>query len=170
MTDVGESLVGSYLRQVRTCDLVLYNEFTGDQGEIDVVGIKFGSRATVWLCEVATHLDGLNYGGGFAADKRKIEDKVRRALSFGARVFPDHMLKVEIWAPRVAVGQMTSWMSDFALQQSEQGRDVTFVVNGDYAAAVQELLDVARRSTSTTSEPAFRLLQILTHVRGPLRL
>ena len=60
--DIGESLVGGWLKHVQKCDLVLYNEFTGEkQGEIDVIGMKMTQEPEVWLCEVATHLEGLSY-------------------------------------------------------------------------------------------------------------
>jgi hypothetical protein len=101
---------------------------------------------------------------------RRLADKVRRAQVFAARVFEGHAHKVEIWSPRVAAGQITTWMDEFARGQAEQGLAVAFVVNEDYADAVQELVEVARLSTSMTSEPAFRMLQLLTHLRGTLRL
>jgi Holliday junction resolvase-like predicted endonuclease len=62
MENPGEELVGSYLREVCDCDFVEFNlrtRFT--QGEIDVVGINTAIK-TVYLCEVATHLEtGLQY-------------------------------------------------------------------------------------------------------------
>ena len=52
--DIGENLVGSYLRYVEGCEFVVYNtQYTGVQGEIDVVGMKLsGDRREVWFCEV----------------------------------------------------------------------------------------------------------------------
>lgn len=43
------------------------------------------------------------------------------------------------------------------------GVEVTFVMNAEYT---QRLVDIAAEDTSTPSEPAYRLLQILTHTRG----
>lgn len=48
--------------------------------------------------------------------------------------------------------------------------DLSFVVNERYAERVQKLVEHARGSASATSEPAYRLLQILTRVRGELRI
>ena len=64
-TDVGEYLVGAYLKLIRGCDFVDYNVRPPGGGmeglkELDVVGIHFESR-TAYLCEVTTHIRGLLY-------------------------------------------------------------------------------------------------------------
>lgn len=80
--DMGESLVGAYLRYGEACDFVVYDTQTEGQGEIDVIGFQVEQRR-VWLCEVATHLDGLLYGsGGVAGTLAKVRQKVERALAF----------------------------------------------------------------------------------------
>lgn len=79
--DIGESLVGSYLRYVEGCEVVVYNTQTPDvQGEIDVIGIKHGPAPdrTVWLCEAITHIEGMEYGGGYADTVKRISTKVGR--------------------------------------------------------------------------------------------
>ncbi len=48
--------------------------------------------------------------------------------------------------------------------------DLHFVVNAEYTERVQQLIDHARKNSKATSEPAYRLLQILTWARGELRL
>jgi hypothetical protein len=62
--DIGESLVGAYMRHVEQCSIVIYNSFFADQqGEVDVVAVKPGKPdepSTVYLCEVTTHIDGMN--------------------------------------------------------------------------------------------------------------
>jgi hypothetical protein len=40
------------------------------------------------------------------------------------------------------------------------------VINDEYTRRIAQLVEVARTSSSTTSEPAFRMLQILTRLRG----
>ena len=45
---------------------------------------------------------------------------------------------------------------------------MSFVANHDYTERVQRLLDHAKTGTKATSEPAYRMLQILTHLRGQL--
>jgi hypothetical protein len=62
--DIGEGLVGSYMRYIEGCPIVLYNSFLSDQqGEVDVVAVKPaepGEPREVFLCEVTTHIGGLN--------------------------------------------------------------------------------------------------------------
>ena len=61
MEYLGEELVGSYLREVRECGFVEFNLRTRFvPGEIDVIGINTAKK-TVYICEVATHLGGLQY-------------------------------------------------------------------------------------------------------------
>lgn len=164
--DIGESIVGSYLRHVRGCDLVLYNSFTGEaQGEIDVIGIK-SSTSEVWLCEVATHTRGLQYDASAEKSRDKLRTKVDRAKAYADGVFKSHDQHFEIWSPYVPVGAMTTWMDEERERRAGERIDVDFVINQRYAAAVSELVTVARATTRTTGEDAFRMLQILTHLRG----
>lgn len=51
--DMGESLIGAYLRYGEKCDLVVDGTQTEKQGEIDVIGFRVEVRR-VWLCEMAT--------------------------------------------------------------------------------------------------------------------
>lgn len=169
-SDIGESLVGSYLRHVRRCDLVLYNSFTGDQqGEIDLIGIRTGERQEVWLCEVATHIRGLQYSASAEKSRAKLRSKIDRAKEYADRVFEGHDHHFEVWSPYVPVGAMTTWMAEESERRRGQSLDVNFMINEDYTSAISELIASAARTTSTTGEDAFRLLQILTHVRGELK-
>jgi hypothetical protein len=60
--DMGESLVGAYMRHVEKCSIVIYNSFFADrQGEVDVVAVKpaeTGGQRIVYICEVTTHTGG----------------------------------------------------------------------------------------------------------------
>ena len=66
-TEIGESIAGSYLRYIVGCEVVVYNTQTARQGELDVIGIRTATPRDVWLCEVATHLEGLEYGADMPA-------------------------------------------------------------------------------------------------------
>lgn len=166
-SDIGESIVGSYLRHVRACDLVLYNEFTGDQqGEVDVIGVKASPVPEVWLCEVATHIAGLQYDASAEKSRAKISAKIDRAKTYADRVFKAHQQHFELWSPRVPVGAMTTWMGEEQLRRQDALLEVDFIINDKYTNAVSELISAAKVSTKTTGEDAFRMLQILTHLRG----
>jgi hypothetical protein len=76
--EIGESLVGACMRQVRGCHTVAFNvRLPTGQGELDVVGVANGADgAEVWMAEVAIHLDSLNYGGGNLQTVDKVAQKV----------------------------------------------------------------------------------------------
>ncbi len=166
MIEMGESLVGAYLRYLNKCDMVLYNERTDMQGEIDVIGVRGGDVPEVWLCEVATHIAGLGYGADFEEMTKKIANKLERAAAFARRLFPNHVTHLEFWAPNVPVGKTTDWFIQHVEQSAASGVEIAFVINSEYTQRLQELVDAAAKDTRTPSEPAYRLLQILTHTRG----
>ena len=62
-TEIGEYVVGAYLKLCLECDFVDYNvrpPTSGLEGlaEFDVIGLRFGDT-TAYVCEVSTHLGGL---------------------------------------------------------------------------------------------------------------
>jgi hypothetical protein len=156
--DVGESLVGAYMRQVRGCHTVAFNIHLPEQGELDVVGVANGaSGAEVWLAEVAIHLDGLNYAGG--TNKQTVDrvaKKVAAGRAYAAQIYRDITPTVELWSPVVSAG-LVSALSNI---------DVDLIVNEDFTARVNELADLARQHTKLTGDDAYRFLQLLTHLRG----
>ena len=161
--DIGESLVGAHLRYVRGCEFILFNTFlSGEQGEIDVIGIRSAPRE-VYFAEVTTHLDGMTYGGNKSTIE-KIESKLTRAQKFAAQRFADYEHYYEIWSPRVAEGQMTAAFARMSEEFPSPGR-LSFMINNSYGDRVQELVAVARKDKRATSDPAFRLLQVLARVR-----
>ncbi|HEY0689843.1 MAG TPA: hypothetical protein VGD71_12470 [Kribbella sp.] len=166
--DIGESLVGSYLRQVRGCDFVIYNTHLPSQGEIDVIGLKQGVQREVWLCEVATHVDGINYGS-YDITARKVRQKIERASEFAHQMFTADKCYFELWSPRVPKGKLSVMLDAMAESFAGDGIDVHIVANDLYHERVQELIECARTHSGATSDPAYRLLQILTRVTGELK-
>lgn len=80
-TQMGEYVVGAYLKRILECDVVDYNVRPPGGGleglaEFDVVGLKFGERSA-YICEVTTHLDGLQYGNNQTTIER-IREKFER--------------------------------------------------------------------------------------------
>jgi hypothetical protein len=47
-----------------------------------------------------------------------------------------------------------------------EGLSREFAINEEYTRRIGELVDYARQNPSATSEPAYRMLQILTRLRG----
>src|SRR5438874_1394839 len=88
-TEMGEYLVGAYLKIVLGCGVVDYNARPpggglSGLGELDVIGFDFTGRK-VYLCEVTTHLDGLQIGKGAEGTIKKLAAKHRRQLEYAER-------------------------------------------------------------------------------------
>jgi hypothetical protein len=118
---------------------------------------------------VITHLRGTLYGTGYAATVAKVRDKIGRAQDFAAASFAGDVHRYEIWSPIVPSG-MAQRFDELADEFSTQELDVEFITKARYTVRVQELVEHARKSFKATNEPAYRLLQILTHLRGELRV
>jgi hypothetical protein len=166
--DIGESLVGAYLRHVVGCDVVTYNSFFADrQGEVDVVGIENGEPRTIWLCEVTTHIGGmLITSRGDRPQKVILREKLARLHAFAEATFPGDSYRYEWWSPRVAVGKLTDVLREIEQEWEVAGRDLRFVMNETYTERIRELAGDAAKNSSTTNEPAYRMLQVLTRLRG----
>lgn len=161
--DIGESLVGSYFKYVLGCKIVVYNCHLDSNGELDVVALDPDGKK-IYLCEVATHLRGLLYGDSNAATVARVSHKIKRAAAFAAANFPDREPVFMLWAPAVSRGLV----QDLLRLQADPGTqriNLKFVFNHDYTACIRRLRDIARQNIKTTDEPAFRLLQILEHLR-----
>lgn len=163
--DIGESLVGAYLRYVEKCEFVLFNTFLpGVQGEIDVIGIRLGTPRDVYFAEVTTHLEGMTYGGN-KATVEKVRSKLLRAESFAEDRFPGDRHHFSVWSPRVPEGAMTTEFEAMSAAFDARGERLTFVINRHYGDRIEELIKVAKSNKRATSDPAFRLLQVLSVVR-----
>jgi hypothetical protein len=104
-TDLGESLVGAYMRHIVKCEVVIYNSFFSDrQGEIDVVAVKPQEgrrRRLVYVCEVTTHI-----GGMARATVPKIPAKLCRLREFAEVTFPGEEHRFQWWSPYVPEGKI----------------------------------------------------------------
>lgn len=168
--DIGENLVGSYLRYVAGCQFVVFNtHFPDEQGEIDVIGLKLGNPREIWLCEVVTHIRGILYGT-HGRTVAKIRDKIERARRFADATFPGDTHYYEIWSPKVPKGRLTADFDELERQYSSAELDLHFIINERYTERIQKLVEHARGNSSATSEQAYRLLQILTRLKGTLRV
>lgn len=158
-TEIGEFVAGAYLRLCETCDVVDYNARSSKKGleglgEIDVVGLRFSDQ-TAFLCEVSTHLDGLNYGDGTI---ERIRSKLKHQRGYAASVLSSFKVhRFMLWSPRVAVGAKTKALSEID--------DLELVVNEAYTARVNQLRALARETTKDIGNPFFRSLQLLEHLR-----
>lgn len=125
--------------------------------ELDVVGLDF-KNDTAYLCEVTTHIRGLQYG-----DKRATIDRIRRKYkrqqAYAQEYLKDYGNKrLMYWSPVVAKGYKTRELGKI--------RGLELVINEDYAARIEELRSEAGKRANDEGNFAFRVLQILEHLRG----
>ncbi|WP_298278523.1 hypothetical protein [uncultured Bradyrhizobium sp.] len=161
-TEMGEYLVGAYLKLILECSVVDYNARPaggGIQGlgELDVIGLDFINR-NVYLCEVTTHLNGLLIGGGAESTIATLTAKHARQREYAEHHLhlPDFKARFMFWSPVVRPG-LVARLKDIGFE---------LFINGTYRNAVDELRSKASASTSDANNPAFRVLQILEHMRA----
>mgnify|MGYP000907697773 CR=1 FL=1 len=159
--EMGEYVVGAYLRLVEECDVVDYNVrpiASGREGqsEIDAVGLRF-KDGTAFLCEVATHLDGLNYGS-YDATVGRIREKFLRQQRYAKSYLRSFAHPIfMLWAPWVPMGTLTERLAKL--------NGLELVINGDYTSQIEQLESHARTTTKDFGNPFFRALQIVNHLR-----
>ena len=160
-TQMGEYVVGAYLKLILGCDVVDYNVRPpggGLQGlaEFDVVGLKFGGKEA-FVCEVTTHLDGLKYGNNQETIER-IQRKYERQQQYARTCLTSfENVHFMFWSPVVPRGYLTRELSKL------DGLDI--IINEEYKARVGKLRELARETTRDVGNPFFRALQILEHLR-----
>ena len=161
ITDVGEYIVGAFLKLEEGCEVVDYNAripgggLTG-LGEFDVVGYDF-DRDRVFLCEVTTHVGGLNYGSR-QKNIEKLRDKFDRQQSYAkSRLKRFKNITVQLWSPYVPKGYLTEYLASF--------EGLELVINGTYKAKVDALIKRAKTDKHDTGNPFFRTLQIMAAMR-----
>lgn len=161
ITEIGEYIVGSYLKTILECDFVDYNVRPPGGGlkglnELDVIGLHF-KKKTAYLCEVTTHLGGLLY-------KDNKETIIRVVKKYGTQKdFAKHNLKsfshihFMYWSPYVPIGARTEGLSKI--------KGLELFINGKYKHCIEQLRAKAKVTINDTGNPFFRMLQIVEHMR-----
>ena len=160
-TEVGEYIVGAYLKIIKECDFVDYNVRPpggGREGlnELDVVGLDFKNKIA-YLCEVTTHIIGLLYKDNRTTVER-IKTKYERQKEYANKQlldFPNRYFM--FWSPVVPKGYITS--------ELEKIDGLELVINRKYTQCIDELKEKAKKKTNDEGNPFFRMLQILEHLR-----
>ncbi|MDS0280563.1 hypothetical protein [Haloarcula onubensis] len=186
----GELLVGSYLRLVEGCELVMYNQRSqkqGDQLEIDVIGVdstEQGERV-VYTCEVVTHIDGLHYSGTPDTDRwveygngdyqhtlERLWRKFNSDREYVTDLFDadDYSFVFQFWSPVVRGNRdekyLLAGLYDMADEfQDETGAELELVINEEYTERIEALRERAGQTEKDYGELGFRILQILEHLR-----
>ena len=160
-TEIGEQIVGAYLKLCCACAFVDYNVRPPGGGlkglaELDVVGLDLDSKRA-YLCEVTTHICGLQYGTLPNTIKR-VRDKHARQRRYASEyltAFSD--IHFMFWSPVVPVGYLTEGLSKIG--------GLELVINANYARCVDELRKLAHSVTHDVGNDFFRSLQILERLR-----
>jgi hypothetical protein len=162
MTDVGEYIVGAYLKLEQHCDVVDYNVRPPGGGleglnELDVVGYDFANHRA-YLCEVTTHIRGLLYGPTQQGTVDRIAKKHKKQREYAQERLKDFAdVRFQFWSPYVPKGFLTENLSKIS------GLDL--VINEKYSACVEKLRKLARTQKHDAGNPFFRTLQILEAMR-----
>lgn len=161
LPEMGEYLVGAYLKLILCCDFIIYNQRIERQREIDIIGLSTRKKLA-YLCEVATHLGGLNYGEGKEHTIKTLSKKIKAFHDYGTKTLPESRIICMFWSPYVPVGYLTK-----SLEKMKRQFDfnVELIINEEYTSRVNELKERAKRETRKRGEPFFRVLQILEHLR-----
>ena len=162
-TEMGEYVVGAYLKEIEHCDFVDYGVRVRGGGlaglnELDVVGLRFADK-TAYLCEVTTHTRGLNYKN-YPETMDRIGRKYARQRDYAKRFlsnFDSHHFM--FWSPVVPRGFLTTALSNI------DGLEV--VVNEDFTRCVDQLQQHVMTAKQDLGNPFLRALQILSCLRKP---
>lgn len=161
-TEMGEYIVGAYLKIIKECDFIDYNirpPGGGIEGldELDVLGLDFRNKRA-YLCEVATHIRGILYKNNKITVER-IKKKYNKQKVYAKKYLKEdfHDIQYMFWSPVVPKGFITNELAKM--------RGLQVLINGDYAACVDEIREKAKQETFDIGNPFFRMLQILEHMR-----
>lgn len=169
MIDIGEEICGEYLRNILHCDFVVYNVRTKDtQGEIDVIGVKQDEKR-VYVCEVASHIRGLQYTKNNQPDNySKFIQKFNKNINYAKKYFASYPNIIPmIWSPVVRISKEGSKHSAHNDLLKVQGNindnfnlNLELVINEKYFDALSELRAFAGKKSFEMQSNVMRLLQI----------
>jgi hypothetical protein len=160
--------------------IVTYNQRSashGDQIEVDVIGMSPGAENEVFVCEVSTHLGGLNYSrrveserwadyGSYGSSLATFERKFRVDSAYATDIFSSaERYRFQLWSP-VVRGRLVDGLHELAGEfGGTADRDLELIINDTYTDRIDELREKAAGTTKQHGELGFRLLQILEHLR-----
>ena len=160
-TDIGEYIVGAYLKIIKECDVIDYNVRDPHGGlaglnEIDVVGFNFNNKIA-YLCEVTTHIRGVLYKDN-KTTVEKIKTKYLKQKDYAEKYFSDFPERhYMFWSPVVPKGYITDELKKID--------GLELYINKEYTEAIKQLKERAKNSTNDFENPFFRVLQILEHLK-----
>ncbi|MCA1066023.1 hypothetical protein QTG56_25970 (plasmid) [Rossellomorea sp. AcN35-11] len=160
-TDIGEYIVGAYLKTIMDCDYVDYNVRIPGGGyrglsELDVIGLDLKTK-TAYVCEVTTHLRGTLYKDN-PTTVQKITKKHAVQKEYAKIKLNDfETVRYMFWSPVVPVGYITENLANLS--------SLELVINKEYTRCIDQLKEVANNTTNDLGNPFLRMLQIIGHLR-----
>ncbi|MDQ0896253.1 MULTISPECIES: hypothetical protein [unclassified Paenibacillus] len=160
-TEMGELIVGAYLKQIEGCDFVEYNARPRGGGikgldELDVIGMNFATN-TAYLCEVTTHLLGALYVDN-KTTVEKISSKHLKQKEYAETYLKNfENIRFMFWSPYVPIGYITRGLETLP--------DLELIINKEYTSKINELKFLARKTTNDSGNDFFRALQIIEHLK-----
>ncbi len=159
-TEIGEYIVGAYLKLVLNCDVVDYNVRPAGGGlkglnEIDVIGFRLAEKSA-FVCEVTTHINGLLYGNGRTDTLARIKRKFAFDMEYARDYLEGFSISYMYWSPVVRNARLIEGLKELD--------NVELIINGRYRECVEELQKLARCTSCDVGNPFFRMLQILARL------
>lgn len=160
-TEIGEYIVGAWLKLVENCDFVDYNvrppvKGLEGLGELDVVGLNLRNKQ-VYLCEVTTHLNGIGYKD-LPTTLQKISKKFNTQQEYAKKHLPLHFpVRFMLWSPVVT--------PKYVKEIKKLNKNLELIFNIDYSKKVEEIEDVISDQTRDFCNPFVRVLQILNALK-----
>jgi hypothetical protein len=168
MPEMGEYLVGAWLKLCGSCELIVYNQKLSPRGikmnEVDVIGIAPHEKKA-FFCEVGTHLGGLLYAGGNEGTAQKVEEKFKAMIKYASTIFPEFKIQYMLWAPYVPEGILTGLLSKIQVRLQNEDINVQLIINSEYTSRVNQLRMLAKGDTRDRGEPFYRAMQIIENLR-----
>jgi hypothetical protein len=168
-TEMGEYIIGAYLKIIEGCDYVDYNVHYPEvgregQGELDVIVFKLKEgHEEIFLCEVSTHLDGMVYGQNYSTTVKKVIAKYKRQQTYRERYLPKHFSAHYFLCSPIILPKLKSMICE---AQNNELQGLELLANDRYQNMVEQLKNKAKTTTKDFGNPFFRVLQILGHVRN----
>lgn len=169
MENLGERLVGDYLRYIKECDFVDFNVYTKKvQGEIDVIGVNL-LKKEAYICEVVTHLTtGIQYVKNARPDTSdRLIKKFLKDIEYGREAFKDYSVHYMLWSPvvRYSAGKLEYNQFEHLNRvtrdiKSKTKVSVDLMINDLFIKAIDELREFAHHENKELKSPVMRFLQI----------
>lgn len=162
-TEIGEYIVGAWLKLVKKCDFIDYNvrpplKGLEGLGELDVIGVSLKGKI-VYLCEATTHLSGIGYYDFFTTIK-KVQEKFGRQKKYAEKNLPKDFQIIFMYLSPIVSPKYVK-----AISENNLGLQIVF--NAEYSKKIEEIKDVIKGQTKDFGNPFVRALQIVEALKCP---